>query len=400
MTDPKQPKKLVIAVLSDLHCQLRSATATQESFLFVGQPRIPAARHPIEALNKLIKECELTADLLMCAGDITNRSSQEGLVQGWDFLSEIKRELNSNKLICTLGNHDVDSRKSFSQDPFLIAQSVNQLFPLEDQEQIKRFWGSGFSVIEHNSNALIVILNSVADHTDELTAKRGSFAERRLEELRHVLDKYSHNDFPLRIAMLHHHPILHSFMNYTSEDVLSNGDQLIELLSQNRFNLIIHGHRHQPRLRRHSSCGNPMIIFAAGSFAAMLGSLASTTRNLFHILTISMDEANLITFNLRTWEHNPNDGWIPTSKKSSSLPYLIKFRGNHGHIDAQSVRDYLDAQQIAKMDAAQLFKAFPELEFYFPDEFEAFERDIQSVGLRLVFDDQSSLYEIGRIIGR
>src|ERR1700735_3220669 len=99
-----------IAVMSDLHCQLE--TGRVESLLCVGSLRIPAPRHPVQALLKLIHEERMKADSLLVPGDLTNKGEREGLSQAWDYALEVGRALGSEGVFPVLGNHDIESRRS------------------------------------------------------------------------------------------------------------------------------------------------------------------------------------------------------------------------------------------------------------------------------------------------
>jgi predicted phosphodiesterase len=248
-----------------------------------------------------------------------------------------------------------------------------------------------------DTHALLVVLNTVADHTDEETAKRGSFQGYRLELLREQLSQYSSKKYSFRIAMLHHHPLLHSHMNYSSSDVLSNGDQLVDLLAKHTFDIIVHGHKHQPRIRRHNAHGHNMIVFAAGSFSAFLHDLGSTTRNLFHILTLrSSTEDHEFVAQLQTWEYNHGCGWNPTSKRSAGLPYILKFKPKMPSINIEELKNFILKQDVPTIYAQELYEEFPLLEYVLPEELEAIGREMLIHEIKLIFDDNGMLYQIGR----
>lgn len=385
-----------IAIASDLHCHLRSPGYRQESFLIAGSARLPSGRHPIQSLLELIEEEGLTADALVCPGDISNRASLEGLSNGVQSLIELKQKLKSTHLLCTLGNHDVDSRRQHdSDDPFALAATVHPAFPLSEEHK-QQYWAEGFSVVECGRTAIILVLNSVADHTSEQTAKRGSFPERRLAALDKELLRYSNSEFPLRIAMLHHHPLLHSHLNFLSEDVLANGDQLITVLSKHRFDIIIHGHKHQPRLRRQDDGAHNMIVFAAGSFSAFLHEMSSTTRNLFHL--IELDKKDELSGVLRSWEYNDGLGWSPTARKSSGFPFVLQFKGSYHKVSSKELADFILNQNPAKVDAEELYAAVPLLRYVLPDELDSLGEELErKYGLKFVYNDLGLIQEAGKI---
>ena len=62
-TSLKGTSKVRLAIMSDLHCRLE--TDAYDSFLVVGQPRVPPEHHSVEALKELIDGHRLRADLLL-----------------------------------------------------------------------------------------------------------------------------------------------------------------------------------------------------------------------------------------------------------------------------------------------------------------------------------------------
>jgi predicted phosphodiesterase len=386
-----------VAIASDLHCQLRHSGSIQESFLLVGAPRSPAGCHPVQSLIEYMQEKKIKADCLLCLGDVANRASKEGLTTGISYLFELEKELKCKNVICTVGNHDVDSRKTESTDPFSLSQSAHPRFPMNPRKNTQ-YWGNGSAVIKISNKALFAVLNTVADHVDEPTAKRGSFLPHRIDRLDTDLNRYKKSEL-IRIAVLHHHPVLHSSTGYTTTDVLENGDQVLDLLSKHRFDVVIHGHKHQPLIRRYDSSGRIMIVIAAGSFSAILQKIGSSTRNLFHILSITKKKGkDDFAANLKSWEYNYGRGWHPTSRKSSGLPRDIQFRRNISAVELDKVITFIRSQPLAKITGKKLFARFPGLAFLLPDEIERVGKDLEeNYNIKFVYDEYGFLYEAGKI---
>lgn len=342
----------------------------------------------------------LKADTILSPGDLTNKSSQEGLSQAWTHLEEISRELGCKNLFCTLGNHDVDSRKKYSSDPFSIPRTIHPNFIFRDTTLKDKYWSDGFTLIEEDDkNILYLIINSVADHTDELTATRGSFSSHRIESLRKQLSSiHLRNENQIRIALMHHHPIQHSFLDYGSEDIMSYGDQLMGLLSEYRFKICIHGHRHQPRLRRHLQNGNGMLVFASGSFSAMLYDLGSTTRNLFHLIHLSKCGSTFAGI-IESWEYNHGFGWSHSSRKSASIPHKVQFKDIFYNIEPSAFKAYLESENLMKVDVNAIYSRFPEFEYYLPDEIDSIRKELEiNYGVKITLDEDGHVYEMGKIL--
>ena len=311
-----------IAIASDLHCHAPREDGPA-SFLTSGLDRIPVGKHPVEALRALVEKYSVDANILLCPGDITDRICKPGLHSGWDFLKEIGQCLNIELLVATLGNHDVDSRGGGDSLQTARALRPNE-FPVKHQELRDEFWLKGYFLLQEGVCDILTI-NSVAGHFNETLAKRGSVAEGLLESLQSELAEKEAR--PNRVALVHHHPLPHERLALGSEDLMENGDELISVLEENNFGLIIHGHKHHPRLRYSSESSSGPAVFAAGSFSAFLSPyLAPNTRNLFHVIELVGEvEGCYAPGQIRSWEFNYTRGWSEPSHRSAGLPAIAGF---------------------------------------------------------------------------
>lgn len=201
-----QTQELRFLVISDLHCH-EIDRLPQESYLLAGQGRTPSSMHPVQALIELAGHEGLTADALLLAGDLTNRISQVGLDHGWGLVQEIARRFEATAIVATWGNHDVDSRKSHGSDPFKLPRNLHPSYPVESDAERTRYLAHGVGITTIRG-VDIVSLNSAIDHTDETQAKRGQYGPDRIDELGRILSR--HHTGNAKVAILHHHPILHS----------------------------------------------------------------------------------------------------------------------------------------------------------------------------------------------
>lgn len=209
--------QIKLAVVSDLHCQLRNDP--RESFLIVGESRRPNSRHPVSAALDLIRHEGVEADVLPQPGDFANRASPEGLSQGSYFSLELGRALGAGTLVPVIGNHDIDSRRQNPAVPvFSGVQNLRDDFPFADATENMRFFAEGYALLQRPDLDIIAI-NTVIDHTDEASAKRGKFGVDRIERME--LELASRMTAPLRIAVMHHHPLLHTGTFLEDTDVLA-----------------------------------------------------------------------------------------------------------------------------------------------------------------------------------
>jgi len=283
-------------------------------------------------------------------------------------------------LIATVGNHDVDSRKTSSHaDPFYLPRNFSPGdFPSSTAEQRDKFWLDGFFVHELADLRLIVV-NSVLWHQNEVEAKRGAIREGQLENLERVLERCSAKSF--NITLVHHHPIPHENLGLGYDDLMVNGGPLLDLLERFKFHIVIHGHKHYPRLRYSSGGANSPTVFAAGSLSAFSPQMLSNTRNLFHRILINNQEvADCVRQGIiESWEYNSGKGWSLPKTRSADFPAvagfgcrascreLAKRTAEFLHLNADEYRRWSDV--VAK---------FPQLSFLLPSDLEAYGEYLRS----------------------
>ena len=400
--DRSTPRKLTmnrirIAVLSDLHCDCSTdSSGKKESFLSVGSPRVPSGRHPIQALVDLAVNENMSADVILCPGDMTNKISVPGLSHAWDCLrNDVKNAFNANAVFCTLGNHDVSSR-STSTSPFDAAKYIHPEFPFKNQEDRNQFWARGFCLQRVSECADILIINSTYDHFNEEAAQHGTFKNEQIMDLDSYLSALTLSD--IRVAVLHHHPILHSFINYSSSDVIPTGDQLLDILGKHKFDIVIHGHRHYPRIRRHSVGIHNYHIFCAGSFSAYLSSeLSSRTRNVFHIIEL-FNENGVTTGVIKTWEFNIGLGWNPTAISSSDFPHMVCLGAPPPCDIKGKILKIFSSDEITYLNKAELRQENVNIDFLLPDETYTLATELsKNHGLKFEVDILGNIIGIGKI---
>lgn len=336
----------------------------------------------------------LSCDFVLCPGDLTHRASATGLGQALSYLWELQRLFNARGTFFTVGNHDISSRAA-PGDPFGTLKQLHPAFPFEDHAQANQFWTQGFAIAPMGSDADIVILNTAHDHYTEARARSGTFDEPALSNLARALETTPAP--PLRIALLHHHPILHSFPDASSSDVLPNGDRILSTLGKNGCSFVIHGHKHHPRLARVNAGGRSMLLLAAGSFAKYKEAKANTN-NVFHLLELEAGKAgDPPTGSLLTWEFNYGKGWRPVNLLSTDFPHHIKF-GQAAPADfATQVMSTVSVARPRYLSLEDLKTALAFVELLLPNEQEALIAEIERSGTHKPrFDRHGSFAGIDR----
>jgi predicted phosphodiesterase len=314
--------QVTFGIISDLHCRL--ATDSNDSFLKVASPRVPSGRHPVQSLLELIDRETLTVDILLVSGDLANKACREGLDAGWNYCLEIGAKLRARLIIPVIGNHDIDSRRLQPAEPvFGLVRNMRPDFPFQDIANNQSYFADGYCVIA-DGDVEVIALNTVIDQIDEDSAKRGTFSFERIQRMEDTLSGTLRA--PLRVVLMHHHPILHSGTFLGDEDVIATGDDLVAALRRLGCRVIIHGHKHIPRL----STLNDMSIFASGSFSALLHEFGTTFGNTFHVVRVEGSEPADVKGQIMTWVFQLGKGWRRSNEEYRGFPYLAGFGSSLG----------------------------------------------------------------------
>src|SRR5690606_27539341 len=112
---------------------------------------------------------------------------------------------------------------------------------------------------------------------------RGAITIRTLTSLRDELSatEPAHTN----VLVCHHHPHSHAELRLGETDVMKHGQLLLDALESHGDWLVIHGHKHHPKLTYAAGGGRSAVVFGAGSFGGDFSSEASSIcRNQFYIL--------------------------------------------------------------------------------------------------------------------
>lgn len=390
-----------IAIVSDLHCCVSDEHA-RHSFLIAGSKRTPIGQHLVQSLLELIHTNRLNADALICPGDLAHQVCQAGMLQAWDHLGEIQRKLNSPLLLPTVGNHDVDSRQKRGLDPFDIPKSIHPEFPRPHAQENDMFWQRGFYHVVIPRKAAVIVLNTVLEHQDAASAERGTFGINLIAALKEFLAPIycrGKNNPLLRVAVMHHHPIVHSTAHYGSRDALEFGDQILNTLGDFGFRFIIHGHRHEPRITRYRGTSTEQLVFAAGAFSAHLHELATRTKNLFHLVELSAkSDKSRIQGRLRSWEFTFGSGWKKASLQSAAIPHEFALESPEPNLSLDELISCCDNAPGNVLRATDVRNKAPKLLSLLPSELANQMKQLRERGYKIACDEYGQIIEIGKVI--
>ena len=373
-------KKLQLAVMSDLHCH-HSSLGPAESLLLTDADRSPSSQHPVESLLELINKDQLRASILLMPGDITNKVDRQGMISGWGFVHEIAKALHVDTLAPTLGNHDVNSRKP-EEDPFRLVRGLSPKFPTLNEIVFDQFWSKGFCLLERDTYRVLVV-NSVMSHTNEETAKRGFVSTHQLDDISHALAVAPLKQF--QIAVCHHHPMLHEDIGLGTSDVMQNGSLLTQMLAEKGFHLLVHGHKHHPKLS-FAPGAQALPVLAAGSFAAgMKNGLASRTRNVFHSISMEYsEEEQTMRGSILTWQFRQSKGWTLATWAAVDFPHKTGFGSlTTAEQLADQVQKAFSALNAPMAEWKAVAQSVPDLQFVPPATFEKVGLQLRTKGLDL-----------------
>jgi predicted phosphodiesterase len=311
-------------------------------------------------------------------GDLTNQASKEGLQQGWDFVLEIGRKLGV-PVVPVIGNHDIDShRKDPSHPPVHMARTLRRGFPFNREGDVHSFFSEGYCLLKIG-DAQIIAINTIIDHTDEQSAKRGIFGAERIAEMERELR--GRMDSPIRGALMHHHPILHSGPFLKDSDVIENGDALLDSLRRLGCRFVIHGHKHITSL----TDVDGVAVLACGSFSAMLREVGTSIGNTFHVVTVSGEKPEEVRGTVRTWVFQLGSGWTRSNLKYRGFPYLSGFGRTAPLPELIAALKHLAGSRgdASRFSQAEIFAVAPDVGYLTPREREAVNRSLALIGLKL-----------------
>lgn len=358
------PSKITVAVISDPHfCKKRlPGGGSEPSHIVLERLHEKPGKNPWSDLDTLLTKEKITANYLLCPGDITTHAEQESLKVAWGELIELGEKLEVSLMACATGNHDVSSRINeiehknpvhdldnppdlFENLKLLEPEYPLLFYPKKSQACFHRqkkihYFGADF-VIHEDEFCRIVIFNSCARHlNDNKTYERGIIAKSTLVELKKQLDDFS--DRKINIFLCHHHPVSHSQEGSGNYDFILGGEDLMNLLQDFGDWIVIHGHKHEGRIiYSQSNSGASAVIFSASSIGAVLtNQKLDKYRNQFYLLEIELGVKGPPLGSIKVWNWYLSKGWQEAKEMQVGLSSGVGF-GERRHEDelAEKISD-------------------------------------------------------------
>lgn len=388
--------KLKLALLSDLHAFTPEKDSKPPSRLAVGATEAFANQHPFSGLEALI-ENGLTADLVLCGGDMCDRASPGGATYVWGKLDTLKQKLKAQHLIATAGNHDVDSRYQHTDfDSKGMLQTLRPRFPGLSAVFCTEYWAHNFAIHEE-LDYRILVLNSAAYHGAGKDAK-AEFSQGRVSAytVQAIKDALQGRDRKkVNILLCHHHPIDNNTLKFIDYTKMDGGDVLLDALPSVLLGpwIVIHGHKHSPNIIYAPGGASSPIIFSLGSFSAYLDpQYFGKDKNQFYLLEVDIPQSSgdELHGSLLAWDWIDMEGWRPADARSS-IPARAGF-GYRGGLNllAQRVRDEVEKHAVyRKYD--EICLVVPDIHYVLPKDVEEIRHLLRKVfSLRLVITADST----------
>ena len=365
---PKHGKTIKIIVLSDIHPTMKSDPNLGESHLKMDVPQ-EISNNPFSGLFHLLETENITADIILCAGDLGSKAHPATITYAWSKLQELKEQSKADILICTPGNHDHDSRSKYLEyDPKGFLQTLTPPFPYDFGDDNSHFWAWNFDIVEYGDDVRVITLNSSAYHGINDEFLFGRVTENTIEKIKRKLKKLPEKH--INILLCHHHFHKNEEIKIEKYDAMEGASRLMSMLSEDAPGdwIFIHGHKHFPKIYYGpNSDGQSPVIFSAGSFSGDTnGELSTVAQNQVYLLEFNLDdiEQHGLVGKFKSWDWAHGRGWQKASDRSG-LPHEggFGYQMNRNRLRKKLQNTLVEKDQYSK---EEIFSKLPELQFLTP----------------------------------
>lgn len=276
---------------------------------------------------------------LIITGDISNRAHPKEFQLANEVFERIAKHLNISfsRIFFVPGNHDVHWPVMKLDPPNY--WRAHRYSPLQDQSGLLinrindshhgSLIDSPFFSVWVESDLHVIAINTASHDDPKEAVHHGLVAQDTIDALKDHLNKSADLKNKLKICLMHHHPLIYSETNpeYPDFSTAVNSENLMNLLCEHNIDLVIHGHKHNPRINyRVNNNSQPHLVVGAGSFSAHLDPVSFTgIPNTFHLLEIAgRDNAtNGIHGLFTTWAYEGGGAWGGNVGKN--IPHVEQF---------------------------------------------------------------------------
>jgi UDP-2,3-diacylglucosamine pyrophosphatase LpxH len=366
-----------------------------------------------ETFVRFLGEQNIAADYLILPGDVTHRAQPQEVQIASEFILQAADALKvqHDKIVFVPGNHDVDWTSYDPADTTGLRWEHRYAWVGHKQFHFRKIIDQGHGAvlspphfISWDFPDMLAVGYNSSSHDAPVQQDKvhhGLADPNHLAALRTHLENIGAPDGRVRLFLVHHHPL--DFANpipRTPEfSLMTNAEELLSLLHDHHFDILIHGHRHHPRFETHSTQTYPHLpILCSGSFSIELDTeWAGTVDNQFHMVTITGRHGaeKQITGRLTSWTNRRAKGWIPSEESTSGIHHIIPF-GSYlmpAALDARLepfIRQWLQARDHVLW--RDIVSEFPDLE-HLPlnSALAAFQRMAQRLGRQSMYQTLKDL---------
>lgn len=331
---------LKIAIVSDLHI---GEHAREFDMQPDGKPPYPDYPGYLKYFEQVVRQNALHADILVVSGDVTHQAQPSQFMHASKVIKDLAAilEVPDGQTIVVPGNHDLNwdiaNLATSSKEPFWLDfcfapfRNGSQQAGCDDAMVAALLEPPHFFVHSHTS-ADIWCFNSAAYDLPGQKPHRGEIKEAHRTQLQAQLSaRYNSVEKErYRIFVTHHHPKPQPDLYRDIPDFsgMVNGESLLDLLIEHRFDLVIHGHKHRPWCRPFLDSGkDPIVVWCSGSFAQTLGAAYyGSIGNLWHLAEVQgVNDAGHCYGVVQSWAFAPAQGWVPSRPAHHGIDHITPF---------------------------------------------------------------------------
>lgn len=332
-----------IAVISDLHIGRDARSSDLCPHILETKVQIAKERSFLIHLKKHINNLNLTADCLCITGDISNEAHPAEFRMAGIIISEIAVALAvpESRIFFVPGNHDVNwpvQALDTEADGFWLDQRYRPMLEATDfftnrlrHAQVETLFNAPYIAVWSEENFEVVAINTAGHDGPRAGTHHGLVNQSAIDCLDDFFTTSGiNNNDQTRVCLIHHHPLNYSDLICHEPDfsVATNAENLLKALTKHRFDFLIHGHKHVPKITTwRNGGGHPLVVLAAGSLSCKLDSKhTGIIGNQFHIIESNVRDTDTEVINgeIKTWVYEHEGRW-GTGKRLVGLGHRHAF---------------------------------------------------------------------------
>lgn len=323
-------------------------------------------------------------DYIIISGDIADRAQYEQYEHFDKFIDFAMQcfSVPADRIFFTPGNHDVDwavlaggtgrasaTRFAARYTPFLSSKVIQGRLSSADGSLTE----DPFFCTWEDDDVVVVSINTAAFDTPDYENHPGEIRPETLSKLKaYMADRREQFAGKIKLVLLHHHPIVYEniFPGWKDFSILQCSEDLLEVLRSFKTDLVIHGHRHQPKFQTLlDGSGTQISIMCCGSFSQRFPFYAyERLSNQLHILDVKGRDADtgVLQGFVHSYSFFQTKGWQASKLESDGIAGKLTFGPNiHRSAVKAQIYDMVAAaiEQDASFQVGKLFDQSPELKF-------------------------------------